>query len=781
MKVVGTIEELSGKIRIDLAIPKLETSKEEDDDNSIKVGFVWSSHTYDHVIPFGHERTQMDLPKYIPDKFHEFIKDLETCNNCKLDIELICSGDEYPMLLCNELEQLHRGVKYSHVEIVGENALSKYIDMDLIEIHDLLNIDREEFMLPSDLVDISTYTFQKQDTTYILEGMQNHHFIFHVDDRDIVIDGRNCTLVLPDSVTTLYGLYNFVGSGSITLQNMTIIAPNVNIAPSCGLFVHYGRSSTSMVRFENCHISVKSIGIGGGAFVGSGTQNIHILNSSCDVRSLMLPYSGGLVGSFCKDMVIKGTTIHFHRGIMFPQVGGMIGYCMGGDCSITDSHLTVDGNIQGSFVGGIIAPCELVNESETFVRIIDSCSVHIRGRDGAGGDSFGGIVGTMTTGWSISNSEVTIDGDLYGCKSGGMTGFGSKLDKISNCHVMVVGGITGQGSGGLTGSTTTIQNIDNVNVVIMDGISGERSGGLCGYNVRIQQCVRSCHVDISGSITGDHCAGIFGAKPIIKSIDDCHVEVHGDVTGIESAVVVGYRSRIQECFSVWCHVYGSVDGAIIFGSEYSSMMKRSPLYIWAIIDGKYNEDFANRISIISGTNDANEQLLYVSNSGRQHLLSTFSIKEVTIESKTMPVYQNGETVATLTECAYLNIFKPDHCCNIGPLRIGYSECTYSRPKSIEMYDLDYSYGGVIISSRKSVDTIGSTNGIKDSNSDTDVDVVYKHDSIFEDYIEDAKHEIVNDHGSDHDGTSWITWIIVAASILLVLLLVLWYWLKLKRN
>ena len=786
VKVVGTIDDLSRRIRIDSAIPEMRvsspnvgnsvSSEEEEQDTTLEnktdiitIGVVWSSHVYDHIVPFDHSPAHME-PTYIPDKFREFIQEFET-RELELDIELICGGGECPALFMDEVKRLNNEFKCVHIERSYETSLSKYINMDDTTIQSLLTIDRKQFALSAELVD-ENYTFLKHDTTFTLEGIQNHNYLFRVGDDDMVIDGRNCTLVLPDSVTTIYGLYHFEGKGSITLKNITINASNVDIAPSCGLFVHYGRQEGSTVRFENCHISVKTVGMGGGGFVGSETKNIQIVHSSCDIRGLLLPYSGGLIGSSCQDVVITGTSIHVHRGILFPQVGGMIGYFVKDSCTILDSHITIDGNIQGSFVGGIVAPSELLttDSGDSCIRTVDSCSVHIRGRNGAGGDSFGGIIGTMNNGWNIANSEVTIDGDLYGCKSGGMTGFGSRLQTITNCRVMIGGGIIGDGAGGVTGSTTTLENISHTNVVIIGDISGERCGGLCGYNVRIQQCFRSCHADISGSITGSHSAGMFAAKPVVHSVQDCHVEVHGDVNGIESAVVVGYRSRIQECFTVWCHVYGNVQGNIIFGSEYSTLMKRTPLYIWAIIDGTHKEEFAERVSIISGTNDAVEQLQHVSNSGRQHLLSSFQLKEVTIGSRTIPVYHDGDKVEIVGDCVYLNIFKPDHSCNFGDLNIGYSECTYSQPSSLEEYDLDYAQGGVIIR-KKSIDTVSS-----DGDGD---DVVYKHDDMFDDCIEDAKpDDVLVDQDLERVNNQLITWIIVISCVILLLLLLLrvymWY-------
>ena len=163
---------------------------------------------------------------------------------------------------------------------------------------------------------------------------------------------------------------------------------------------------------------------------------------------------------------------------------GLVGGLVGGAVNVSNSYTVVGGSVDATALDWYTNPVGgLVGQS--YGGIIDNSYASI-GLDVASKSISGGLVGyTLST---ITNSRVTVGGNIVGDYAGGLVGIVRSENtgaEISNSNSSVTGNIVGDFAGGLVGSVDTVgmaAEISNSNSSVTGNITGvSGAGDLVGY------------------------------------------------------------------------------------------------------------------------------------------------------------------------------------------------------------------------------------------------------------------------------------------------------------
>ena len=301
-----------------------------------------------------------------------------------------------------------------------------------------------------------------------------------------VFDGNNheiSNFTYESSASGLYykGIFGTVNDSSAIIENLDLLAPNVNLNSTRYVGALVGRLQNGTI--TNCHVT-------------GGTVSA-------------LEYIGGLVGSNHGGTILN---CYSSVNISGKTSGGLVGYNESG--KIVDCRAT--GSVSGSVrTGGLVG--------QNFDTISNSYATGIV----SGNDETGGLVGGnygATTG-KVSNSYAT--GYVTGTyKTGGLLGRNESESIISNCYA--TGTVVGSNNhtGGLIG-----YNRGSVSFCYATGdVSGnDYTGCFVGYNEAyydVDAPISNCYS--AGSVSGHYNVSTLVGYNYHSSISNCYIK--GSIT-----------------------------------------------------------------------------------------------------------------------------------------------------------------------------------------------------------------------------------------------------------
>ena len=643
------------------------------------IGLVWNRHVYDMRVPFERHDDVIDLD-LLPEKLREVAGILHT-ESGKFTIDLI-TGDIWSGLLREEIDALQ--ASYTSVRI-RHGSLDDLLPTYLTGGTGTLSSD--------DLMRVPTAC-----PDHLPRTIDAGSYLVEVGDDDAIFDGSGRTIRVEGGV--IYGLVKVCGQGRLTVRNLTIDAVDTDVAPLGSALVP-ARSGCASIRIENCHVMVRSIGTGGGALVGSDVTGVQCLGCTVTVRSAIGPHGGALIGAYCKDVDLRSCRASLKRSLSHPYSGGMIGSRAHGTLVVQDCTMALGGNITAMRAGGVVGPGH--HELET-VGTMRACSVRIGGQDGITGEEAGGALAGTSRGWTITESDVHVSGNVSGDKSGGIVGFGSSLGSIERTSVVIGGSVCGKGAGGMVGSTVSLVHMDACRGIVRGDVCSERAGGLCGYNVRIGSRLTSSGVHIHGDVSGDFTGGLCAAKPVVARIHDCFSLVDGSVLGPTACGLLGQASKIAASEGIGACVRGACEAGArpVIGTEPSSVMKRRRASEWCIVLGA-DPGQGFEVPRLHTPEDARERYKHVSLLGRQCIVDVFRLRAIDVGEGVDVLPPTTDMVTAGRGPWYLNIYEPGQTCSLEGHTVTYEMCSRSRPDRVGPFDAVYTHGGACLTRRDAAD------------------------------------------------------------------------------